>query len=259
MAFDPLDTGTWMAFLLIFARMAAMVFLFPFFRYRGVPILLRVWIAIIISFLLFMTLGGDQDPFSTDVANMTMALISEVLIGLALGFLILLFFSIFTMSGELISRQAGLMFSRVFDPTFESQVNVLGQFYSIFALVFYLTINGHHLLLRSLTESYRLIPLGVGLFVPELTGGVVRLSADVLLISFKISAPIIFVLLTVNIALGLVAKTVPQVHIFLEALPFKILLTMVLVALLLPLMGSMLPTLLDWFVGIFHKVMQGWA
>ncbi|NLZ29118.1 MAG: flagellar biosynthetic protein FliR, partial [Firmicutes bacterium] len=57
MAFDPLDTGTWMAFLLIFARMAAMVFLFPFFRYRGVPILLRVWIAIIISFLLFMTLG----------------------------------------------------------------------------------------------------------------------------------------------------------------------------------------------------------
>ncbi len=236
-----------------------MVFMFPFFRYRGVPVLLRVWIAIIISFLLFMSLGEDLNTYSPGMINMAMAFISEVLIGLALGFLIMLFFSIFTMSGELVSRQAGLMFSRVFDPTFENQVNVLGQFYSIIALVFYLTINGHHLLLKALAESFRLIPLGVGLFVPELTGGVVRLSADVLLISFQISAPIIFILLTVNIALGLVAKTVPQVHIFMEALPFKILLTMILIALLLPFLGTLFPSLLEWFLGIFYKVMQGWS
>lgn len=259
LALDPLNPETWTAYLLIFARMSGLVFLFPFFRRRGVPVMLRAWIAIILSFLVFLSLSDAIEVYSPGAPETVMAIISEVLVGLALGFLIFMFFQIFIMMGQFVSRQAGLMFSRVFDPTSGEQVNILGQFYSLIAIIFYLTVNGHHLLIKAMTDSFKMIPLGVGLFVPELAGGVARLSADVILISFQISAPIIFMLLIFNIALGLVAKTVPQIHIFMMALPLKILGSMILLALLLPFLGTLLEALLDWFLRSFYQIMQGWS
>lgn len=239
--------------------MAGIVFLFPYFSWRGVPVLLRVFIAVMLAFLVFLAMGGAFDYNIPEGPGTVLALLGEVLIGISLGFLVMMFFSIFMMSGEMVSRQAGLMFARVFDPTFGGQVNILGQFYTFIVIVFYLTMNGHHLLLKALTDSFRVIPLGAGMFVPEMTGGIVRFSADALIISFQIVAPIIIILMIFNIALGLVAKTVPQIHIFILSLPVKILGTMLLFVLLLPMMFNVLESLLDWFLRVLYQFMQGWS
>lgn len=259
MTLDLFDLEVWSVYLLIFARMAGIVFLFPYFSWQGVPVLLRVFIAIMLAFLVFLAIGGGINYIPPEGPEVVLALMGEVLIGIALGFLVMVFFSIFMMSGEMVSRQAGLMFARVFDPTFGGQVNIMGQFYTMIVVVFYLAINGHHLLLKALTDSFSLIPLGAGMFVPELTGGVVRFSADALIISFQIIAPIIITLMIFNMALGLIAKTVPQIHIFILSLPVKIIGSLFLFLLLLPMLVAVLESLLNWFLQFLYQFMQGWS
>ncbi len=256
MLIDFLDMDMLRVFLLIFARTAAMVALIPYFAWGGVPVVLRAFISLGIAFLLYLALGEELVLYSPD--NMLISVVMEVLVGLALGLLISIFFTIFLMAGEMVSRQAGLMLARQFDPTFEEQVNIIGQFYSMLALILYLTIDGHHLLLMGMSDSFEMIPLGAGLLTPQLMDGVIAFSADVLTIAFQISAPIVVTLIVLNFSLGLLAKAAPQMHVFMLSLPLKIMVTMILIGLSIPIMADLLIGLLDWFMGVYYQIMQGW-
>lgn len=251
-----LDIDMLRVFLLIFARTAAMISLIPYFAQRGIPVVLRVFISLAVAFLIYLAVGEELVIYSPD--DMLISVVMEVLVGLALGLLVSIFFTIFLMAGEFVSRQAGLMLARLFDPAFEEQVNIIGQFYTMVAMVLYLTIDGHHLLFRGLADSFEMIPLGAGLLTPQLMDNVIAFSADVLTIAFQISAPIVVTLIVLNFALGLLAKTAPQIHVFMLALPLKIMGTMVLIGLSLPIMADLLPNFLDWFMGVYYQIMQGW-
>ncbi|MBS3943756.1 MAG: flagellar biosynthetic protein FliR, partial [Dethiobacter sp.] len=172
--------------------------------------------------------------------------------------LTLLFFSLFVNAGQMIDLSSGLMLSAVFDPQFGGQVTFMGQFYYLLALVFYLTLNGHHYLLQALAGSFRVIPPGRGLVAPELTGGLIRLFADIFTLAFQIVAPVVIILLIVDLALGLIAKTVPQVHVFIEGLPLKIALSLLILALLVPLTGAVWESLLADFIDRLWQFMRGW-
>ncbi len=221
--------------------------------------MLRVFITVLLSFLVFLALGNTFDFVPPSGPETVFVIGGEVIVGIAMGYMVVVFFAVFMVAGEMVSRQAGLMFARVVDPTFGGQSNILGQFYMMLATVFYLTINGHHLLIRALMDSYTLIPPGFGLFEPELTGSLVRLTADALIISFKIVAPIMIILLIFNISLGLVAKTVPQIHIFILSLPVKILGSWLLFMAMFPFLIRLFENLLEWILGFMYQFMQGWT
>ena len=167
-------------------------------------------------------------------------------------------FSVFLNAGQMVDLKAGLMLSGVFEPQFGSQVTFMGQFYYLLALVFFLTVNGHHYFLQSLAESYELIPIDTGFAGRELTGGVIRLFADMFALAFQMVAPIIIILMIMDIALGLLAKTVPQVQVFMLGLPLKIALSMLLFVLLLPVFGVVWEGYLEQFIKNMFRFMQGW-
>ena len=245
-------------YLLVLARLLGIIFLFPFFSWRGVPVLLRVWLAMMTALLIFLSLEEREAFISPGALETVFILLKEVLTGLALGYLTLLFFSLFINAGQLIDISAGLNISTIFDPHSGYQVTYWGQFYYLLAVVFYLTVNGHHIFLKALAESYRAIPLGSGLFGQAAAEGLLRIFADILVISFQIVAPVVIILMLVDIALGLVDKTVPQVQVFIEGIPLKIALALLLVAALLPAMGTVFETLLGRFMRFFEQFMLGW-
>jgi flagellar biosynthetic protein FliR len=258
MPFDLHDLESWLPLLLIWARLMGIVFLFPFFSWRGVPFTVRLWLSLVLALLLFLSREGWPEFSLGEPLAVVIILVKEILTGLALGYLTLLFFSLFLMAGQMVDLQSGLMLSGVFDPQFGSQVTFTGQLYYLLALVFYLTLNGHHYFLRALLESYRVIPLGAGLFAPELTGGAVRFFADLFSLAFQIVAPVVVILLIVDVALGLIAKTVPQVHVFIEGLPLKIALSLLILALLVPFMGAVWERLPGRFGESINLFLQGW-
>lgn len=253
-----LDINQWQLYLLIFARLAGVVFLFPYFNWPGIPAVLRVWIAVMLTWLIYLSLPKDMLVHPTGAVEAGLLLAKEAAVGLALGFLIALCFSVFTKAGQLMDLGAGLTLSAVFNPQIGGQVTLLGRFYYLLVLVYYLAINGHHLFIASIAESYRLIPLDSDFLVQELAGGMGQIFARIFTLAFQIAAPVIVVLLIMDLALGLVAKTVPQVHVFVEGLPLKIALALVLLGILCPLMAVAWESLLDSFSQYLYWFMETW-
>lgn len=254
-----LDMGQWPVYLLIFARLAGVVFLFPYFSWPGIPAVLRVWITIMLTWLIFLTLPREALPdFGGTVLETVLLLVKEAAVGLALGFLISLCFSLFIQAGQLMDLGAGMTLSAVFNPQIGGQVTLLGRFYYLVVLVYYLAINGHHLFIASIAESYRLIPLNREFLVQELAGGMGHIFARIFTLAFQIAAPVIVIMLILDLSLGFVAKTVPQVHVFVEGLPLKIALALLILGILLPLMAAAWEDLLGIFSRYLERFMEVW-
>jgi len=256
---DLLDMNAWMGYLLVMVRMMGAMVLFPYLTWAGIPAVLRVAIAMMLALLVFISLGEELYYQPEMGLHTWMAIINEGLTGLSLGFMIFLFFSMFMWAGSMVDLKAALMMSGEFDPYFGTQVTIWGQFYYLLALVFYLMANGHHHLLRALTGSYHYIPLGTGLFAPEQAESIFILFSQLFVLAFQISAPIVLILMLLDISLGLLGKTVPQVHIFILGLPLKVVMSMFLLALILPLMAGGFEGLMDRFLDFFHTFIMEWA
>lgn len=255
-----LDMEQWPVYLLIFARLAGVVFLFPYFNWPGIPVVLRIWIAVMLTWLVYLTLPREMllNFFGSTALETALLLVKEAAVGLALGFLIALCFSLFTQAGQLMDLGAGMTLSAVFNPQIGGQVTLLGRFYYLLVLVYYLTINGHHLFIAAITESYRLIPLNSAFLVQELAGGMGYIFARIFTLAFQIAAPVILIMLILDLALGFVAKTVPQVHVFVEGLPLKIALALLILGILLPLMAAAWEDLLGIFSRYLYQFMEVW-
>lgn len=248
----------WFPFLLIFARVAAFVSILPFWSWRGVPAVLRLFFALVLAITLTFSWEGQLALPDHDF-GLLFLLGREVLTGLVLGFLVYLFLSVFLMAGQFMDHQAGLMMAGTFDPLFSGQVTILGRFFYFLAVAFYLSVNGHHFLFLSLRESFTVIPLtGPALSSPVLQYCLQTCGA-VFLLAFQIAAPVVIVLWLLDIALGLLSKAVPQIHVFIVGLPLKVALVLLVFLLLLPLLGSVMEDVFATLNRDFLLIMDHWA
>lgn len=248
--------ASWLNLLLVFARIVSFFSVVPFFNRRGIPVLTRVALSLLLAYLLYLTIGIEGDP---EIGYFFFfSLVKQVLVGLAIGYLVLLYFVLFQMAGQFIDHKAGLMLSGIFDVHLGAQVTFIGQFYFLLALTFYLTVNGHHILFYALAESFSLIPIDAPFFRPELVEGYVHVFVSVVRLAFQISAPVVIALFVVDIALGFIARTVPQFHVFMEGLPLKVVLSLFGIALVLPLMGSAMVDIFTYLQRDLERLLRGW-
>ncbi len=248
----------WFPFLLIFARVAAFVSILPFWSWRGIPVVLRISFAFVLAVTLTFSWEGQLD-WPVHDQGLLLLLGKEILVGLVLGFLVYLFLSAFLMAGQFMDHQAGLMMAGTFDPLFSGQVTLLGQFTYFLAVVFYLSINGHHMLFLSLRESFTIIPLTGPVFSSPVLLYYLQACGVVFLLAFQIAAPVIIVLWLLDLALGLLSKAVPQIHVFIVGLPLKIALVLFVFLLLLPLLGDMLGDVFAILARDLLLIMENWA
>jgi flagellar biosynthetic protein FliR len=113
------------------------------------------------------------------------------------------------------------MMSSIFDPLYGSQVTILGHFYYLFATVLYLSLDGHHLLFSGLARSLTVVPPGGAVFQVLLFPTVIQFFSQMFVTAFQLAAPVVVVLIFSDMALGLISKTVPQIHVFMVGMPLK--------------------------------------
>ncbi|MGI5875946.1 MAG: flagellar biosynthetic protein FliR [Dethiobacteria bacterium] len=252
---DAFFLDFWFPFLLIFARIIAFIGVLPFFGWRGVPVLLRVFVSFVLSILLTLNWEGQLALPVNDLASILL-FAREFLIGLLLGFLVYLYLSIFLMAGQFMDHKAGLMMAGMFDPLFGGQVTILGQFFYMFAVVLFLTVNGHHILFFSLLDSLKVIPLA-GSFPPApVFQEYIKHFYAVFLLAFQIATPVVIVLWLLDIALGFISKTVPQIHVFIVGLPLKIAFVLLVFILMCPFLGGVMNDLFDQIARDFIVLMR---
>ncbi len=232
-------------YFLVFFRISAMLMTLPFFNSRNIPVLFKVGLAVSMSVLMIPLLQDVQVTLAGNVLALTLRLMGEVTIGLIIGLAVQMVFAGVQMAGQLVGFQMSFAIANIMDPARETQVPLLSQFYHILAMLIFLATNAHHLLLRALAQSFELIPPLGFQYQQALVEQIVALAAQMFVIALKLGAPIIIVLLLTSVAMGIMARTVPQMHIFIVAMPLKIAVGFIFMGLAMPHMTAFMGQLFE--------------
>ncbi|MEW9108605.1 flagellar biosynthetic protein FliR [Cytobacillus gottheilii] len=210
------------AFLLVLVRVTSFFLMMPLFSYRSIPNSHKIGLGFFMAWIMFYTM--DIPEFEID-ANYFMLIIKEALVGLMVGFIAYLMMAAIQIAGGFIDFQMGFAIANVIDPQTGAQSPLTGQYLYTVALLFLLSVNGHHLLLDGIYHSYQFVPIDQ-LFIPfgnaNMAEFVIRAFNSMFIIAFQMSIPVVGSLFLVDVALGIVARTVPQLNVFVVGLPLKI-------------------------------------
>lgn len=207
-------------FLLIFARLLAFFVVLPLFAYRTIPMTFKIGFAFFLSLVILPNIELTTDVIYTDYI---LLLIKEVTVGLFIGLIAYMVLSAVQIAGGFIDFQMGFAIANVIDPQTGAQSPLIGQYLYIFALLFLLSVNGHHLLIDGMYNSFRFIPIDSLISFDEIFGEyIMHTFSKMFLIAFQMALPLVGCLFLVDVALGIVARAVPQLNVFVVGLPIKI-------------------------------------
>jgi flagellar biosynthetic protein FliR len=212
------------AFLLVFIRLTAFFVVVPVFSIKSVPAPFKIGLSFFLAFLAF-PIVKTQVVIIVDWTYVYLAL-KEVLIGLLLGFLAALLLAAIQVAGSFIDMMLGLAMAAVFDPLTGAQTPLMGNFKYMLTMLFILATNGHHLLIQGILASYDVVPLDRwfnGMGNGMLSTFLLEKFSYMFMSGLLLSAPLVSSLFVIDVALGIVAKTVPQMNIFVVGMPAKIL------------------------------------
>lgn len=231
-----------LGFLLAMVRTAAWLVVAPPFNTRMVPVTAKVGLAVALAVPMAPRVAETAPP--PEVAPLVTAALLQIGVGLALGFVVQLLFAAVQAAGELIDLFAGFTIAATYDPFTNANQAVFGRLYQLLATTLLFASNGHLLLLEGLLDSFAAVPSGL----PDL-GATSAELLDALglffLSALEIATPLLGALFLTEVALGLLSKAAPQMNVFTLGFPIKIMLTLLLAGLALPL----LPNAVDGLVG----------
>lgn len=230
------------AYVLGVVRASAWLVLLPPFNTRAIPTVVKVGLAAALALPAAPRLAAS--PPSMDIPSLIVAVLLQVAMGLALGFITMMALSAVQAAGSLIDLFAGFTIAQAFDPISGNQTALFGRFYQLLAATLLFAINGHILLFRGFMTSFD----AVGLQAPEL-GDLSELAVDGLgvfmVAAVEIAAPLLGALFLTEVAMGLLARAAPQMNVFILGFPIKILLTLGLAGLVLPILPEAVGALVE--------------
>ncbi|MFD2628400.1 flagellar biosynthetic protein FliR [Oceanobacillus kapialis] len=239
-------------FILVFIRVLAFFVTLPLFAYRTIPTPFKIGLSFFLAFIMFYTIGPTDIGFD---GVYLFLLMKEAIVGLLIGLIAYIILSAVQIAGGFIDFQMGFAIANVIDPQTGAQSPLTGQYFYIFSLLFLLAVDGHHLLIDGIFNSYSFIPIDT--FIPfgnqSIADFVIETFNTMFLIAFQIAIPIVGCLFLVDVALGIVARTVPQLNVFVVGLPLKILVSFLTLFVFLSLYIVLVKNLFTYL----FKTMQG--
>jgi flagellar biosynthesis protein FliR len=242
LAFEP---AQFLGFVVILGRVSGLIVSAPVLGDSTIPVQVKAAFAFILSLIFYPLVAAPQVGANPNAIAVVLLTAKEVGVGLLIGFSARLLFSGVSLAGEVIGFQMGIGIANVFDPTSDTQVPLVGQIKLNFALLVFVALDGHLVLIRALVMSYRFIkPGGLELTQPLFTY-LMNLAAKVFVVGLQVGAPLIVAMLAANFSIGLIARSVPQVNVFVVGFPFTIALGILLLALGFPFFIEAVHALVD--------------
>lgn len=226
------------AFLLVFVRVTSFFLMMPLFSYKTIPTTLKIGLSFFLAWIMFYTI---EVPVLEINLEYYLLIMKEALVGLTIGFMAYVTLSAIQIAGGFIDFQMGFAMANVIDPQTGAQSPLMGQYLYVISLLFMLSVNGHHLLLDGIYYSYQFIPMDQA-WIPfgneSMIQYVIKSFSSMFAIALQMSLPIVGSIFLVDVALGFMARTVPQLNVFVVGLPLKIVVGfVVLIAVMAILMG----------------------
>lgn len=212
-----------LAFALILLRIIGFFVSMPIIGSVNVPPSVKVLLSLSMTMVIFPHVGWAKLTSSIEHLDIITLAIKEMFVGLFFGFLARMFFMAITMAGEVTSISMGVSAAQLYNPTMGESSTALDQFYVTIASIFFLSINGHHILISGIYKSFELVPItktALNLSGLQSFGVLVQTITE---IALKMSAPILVTILFTNVAIAVIGRAVPQINILITSLPVNIL------------------------------------
>lgn len=234
-------------YILVFIRVTGLFLITPIFGRKNVPAKLKIGFSVILTYIFIQVFPPETVVEMDSVLVYAASCIKELIIGLILAYITVLFFSITLTAGHMIDVQMGIGLSSVFDPQTGSQVSSTGALLNLLMLLYFFSFNGHHMLLKIMYLTFKKIP--VGNFQINLTFINVIIETFILTFALSLSLmmPIIATALLIELGLGMICRTVPQMNAFIVGIPLKILLGFIVLLL-------MQPFYVEFCSGVFERM-----
>jgi flagellar biosynthesis protein FliR len=228
------------SFFFVFSRVVAIILFAPILGSAQVPPRLKVGLALGFSLLIFPMVKSQSLPEPLGVFDFAIHLATDAAIGLAISFAVRLIFTAVQLAGTVVDFQMGFGVVNVIDPQTQAQVSVTAQFNNILAILIFLAADAHHFIIGAVVQSFELINPALVDFSDVTPEFILKIFVSMFLVAIKISAPIMAILFFLSVGLGLVARTVPQMNVFIVGFPLQIGVGLVMVGLFLPFFSVVL-------------------
>jgi flagellar biosynthesis protein FliR len=227
---DWLNQYAWIGALL-FARLGSVMMLAPGWGEQPAPASLRLGAAVLVTAALAPTLAGKAPAMPANILDGIPMLVSEIIIGLMLGGGARLMMSALQVAGATVGIASGLGFAQQIDPVASQPATIFSGFFSMLGVVLVMAAGLHRVMISAAADSYSVFPVGVLPPVGDASTFVINAVANAFRLGIQIAAPVLVFSLIFNISLGLVSRLIPQIQVFMIAMPLSVMLGLAVTAL----------------------------
>ena len=249
-----INTMYFLALFLIFLRVTAFFAITNVFFPNGTPKTLKAMFSLIFSFALLS--GVDYGSVNEITSNyyLIIYIFYEIVNGLILGLILNIAFEVVLMAGSLLDVHIGLSMVNTVDPNSKANTTITGNLLHYVALIIFFIVDGHHMLIKSLMESFIILPMGNGLLHAETMSTLIEIIANYFVIGLKIAIPIVLIMIMTDVAMGLVSRAVPQINVMILGMPVKMLIGILAISVSLPIIIKLFISSISYLPDIFRKI-----
>jgi len=238
-------------FMLVFARVGAMVMLMPGLGETNIPVRIKLAIALLLTLIILPLHRAAYQIDLTSMSSLGVLMVHEIVIGIVLGATARVTLSALAVAGSVIAQQLGLGFVTAVDPTQGQQGLLIGNFLTLLGVTLLFATDSHHLVIAALNESYRIFSPGELLPSGDVAALATRAFAAAFKIGMQLSAPFLVFGLVFNIGLGVLARLMPAMQVYFVGVPLSIMIGFLIFAFVL---AGMMATYLNYFIGVMHEL-----
>ena len=222
-------------FVIVFTRISGMIFSMPLISTYPIPQQVKIWLGALVAFILFPVVATNTNfVVPHNMPELFLYLFKEFAIGYIIGFCANFLFAAVQIGGEFISVQMGISMSQVLDPNTGETTQILSQMYNYLAAMVFVGINAHQWLFAALYKSFQSVPPGIELvFTGDLVSHILHLSTSIFSIGISMILPIFCVMFISEVLMGFMSKMMPQMNIFMVAIPLKVYVGLILILMFL--------------------------
>lgn len=239
------------AFMLVFARIGAMVMLLPGFGEGYIPVRVKLAIALLLTFIILPLHRAAYHVDMQSVAPLAVLLVHEIIIGVVLGATARVTLAALHVAGSVIAQQLGLGFVTSVDPTQGQQGALMGNFLTLLGIALLFATDTHYLVIAALNDSYKIFSPGELMPSGDVAALATRAFAGAFKIGLQLSAPFLVFGLVFNIGLGVLARLMPQMQVYFVGVPLSIFIGFMIFAAVL---ASMMGTYMDYLIGVMQDL-----
>ena len=237
--------------MLLLGRVGAFLMVLPLFGWQALPMRVRAGMAMVLTMLLMvLTPPSVVAPGRTHLLTGVVLMAGEILCGVSLGLAVKLVFQAVEQGGRLAARQMGFAMGQSINPLSGEEGDEMGLFFEMAFSLFFLVLNGHHLLIALIFRSYDVFPVGGPPEAAVMCQALVDAGSTMLVFALRMAAPLLAAFVVVTVVLGVLARALPEMNILMVSFPIRIGLGFLMAAALTPYLNAFTYELADELGGI---------